>query len=274
MTTQSVRATTVDGLFYPADPLELAATVKSLLGAATNEPDGASAVLAPHAAFDYAGPTIAAAMLAPSNRQIKRVVVLAPIHRDPPSGFVLPESRAYECPLGEVEIDREMVEEILGCGTMFVRNDIPHLEEHSVEVLLPFIRYLYPEARLVPILTGDSGKKAIVALARGMEVCLGGESARTLFVVSANIASTFPRGPGTPEAADRLLELLAARRWEDIMDLSDRGDLSCCGSRALASMLAYGTIATDARVLARSSSSDETGKRMVHYAAVSFRAGR
>lgn len=274
MPTRSVRATTVEDIFYPSDPLQLSSTVRTLLEAAPNEPDGASVVVAPHAALEYAGPTIAAAMRAPSGRRIERVVVLAPIHRDPPAGFVLPESRAYQCPLGDVEVDGEIVDGLLGCGTMFVRNDIPHLEEHSVEVLLPFIRYLYPEARLVPILTGSAGKKTILALARALEVCFGKQYERTLFVVSANIASTFPRGPGSREDADSLLDLLAARRWEDLVDLADRGELSCCGSRALASVLACGTIATDARVLARSISSDETGKRMIHYAAVSFRAGR
>ncbi len=274
MPEQSVRATTVEDIFYPSDPLQLAKAVRALLDAVLSTPDGASVVVAPHAAFENAGPIIAAAMKAASDRRVDRVVALAPIHRDPPAAFVLPESHAYQCPLGDVEIDREMVDELLGCGTVFVRNDIPHLEEHSIEVLLPFIRTLYPQARLVPILTGDTGKKAILALARAMEVCFGAESARTLFVVSANIASTFPRGPGTAEAADRLLELAATRRWEEIVDLSARGSLSCCGSAALASVLACGTMASDARVLARSSSSDETGKRMVHYAAVSFRAGR
>jgi hypothetical protein len=248
--------------------------VRGLLEASPVVPEGASALLVPHAALEYAGNVIAAAMKAASDRRIERVVVLAPVHRDPPEGFVLPESHFFQCPLGDVEIDRVGVDELLGCGTVFTRNDIPHLEEHSIEILLPFLRHMFPEARLVPILTGGAGKRAVVALARALELCFGSESDRTLFVASANVASSFPRGRGTAEEADRLLELVAGRRWEDILDQTDRGMLSCCGARALASLLAFGTIASCARVLSRSSSADESGERVVHYAAVSFGAGR
>jgi AmmeMemoRadiSam system protein B len=268
----AVRATTVEGIFYPSDPVELGAAVGRFLDASTAVPEGASAVMAPHAAFDLAGEVIAAAMKAASGRTLDRIVVLAPIHRDPPVGFVLPESRSYQCPLGDVEIDAEGVEELLGCGTAFARNDIPHLEENSIEVLLPFLRYLFPRARLLPILTGSAGKRVVLAMARALDLCFAREADRTLYVVSANAATSFPRGGGTAAEADRLLELVSGRRWEEILAGADRGELSCCGARALASVLASDTIAKGARVLARSSSADESGERVVHYAAVSLRA--
>jgi AmmeMemoRadiSam system protein B len=270
----STRATTVEDIFYPSDPLRLGAEVGRLLDASPAQPEGAAAIVTPHAALQFAGSVMAAAMKAASGRELRRVVVLAPIHWDPPDGFVLPESHVFQCPLGDIEVDRQAVEDLLGCGTVFTRNDIPHLEEHSIEVLLPFIRYLFPGALLLPILTGKAGKRSVLALARALELCFGAEAGVTLFVASTCAAGSFPRGRGTIEEADRLLELVAERRWEEILQQTDRGLLSCCGARPLASVLAFGNIAAETRVLARSSSADESGERVIHYAAVACRAAR
>ena len=271
MTQASVRATTVEGIFYPSDPAELEAEVARRLAESPVEPATPVAVVAPHAALEYAGDTIAAAFRAASGRRnISNIVILAPIHRDPPPGFILPESASYQCPLGDVRVDREKVEDLLGCGTVFTMNDIPHLEEHSIEVLLPFLRRVFPEAGIVPVLTGKAGRRSVLALSRALELLFTPLIDRTLFVVSSNAATAFPRGKGTVEEADRFLELAGERRWKELLDESDRGRISCCGSRALASVLAFGNIALTVRIIARSCSTDEAGGRAVHYAAVSM----
>ncbi len=266
----SVRATTVEGIFYPSDPVELESAVRRLLDSARAEPSRPLCIVAPHAALEYAGDVIAEAMKAASDRPVQTVVVLAPIHRDPPEGFVLPESGRFQSPLGDMVVDQMKVDELLGCATSFARNDIPHLEEHSIELLLPFLLHVFPHARLVPILTGRAGRKAVQSLSRALEICFGPVLDRTLFVVSANAATSVPRGAGTASEVDRLLDLVSRRRWAELLEEHDRGTISCCGTRGLASVLAFGNIALTARVLARSSSADVSGKRAVHYAAISL----
>jgi len=275
MSNVSTRATTVEGIFYPSDPVELEAQVRRYLEECTVEPQVPVAVVAPHAAFEFAGTVIAAAFRAASGRlssgrSVKSIVVLAPVHRDPPDGFILPESWRFQCPLGDVEVDRAKVEELLHCGTVFTMNDIPHLEEHSIEVLLPFLRHVFPGARLVPVLTGKAGRKAVLALSRALELCFAPEIDQTLFVVSTNAATSFPRGKGTAEEADRFLALVLERQWRELLEESDHGRISCCGCRGLASVLAFSNIDLTARLLARSSSSDSSGGRAVHYAAISL----
>lgn len=273
MQQQSVRATTVDGIFYPSDPLELERTVRRLLESAKTPAGTPTAVIVPHAAYPYAGALMAEAMRAASGRVVRTVVVLAPIHRDPPEGFVLPTCGRFQCPLGDTTIDRSRVEELLGCATAITESDIPHLEEHSVELLLPFLRHVFPDATLVPILTGRAGRAAVLSLSRALELCFGDDLESTLFIISANAATTVPRGKGSREEADAFLDLVAERRWSDLLEQADRGTISCCGARGLASVLAFGNIALTSNVLARSVSADESGERAVHYAAVSLLVG-
>jgi MEMO1 family protein len=60
---------------------------------------------------------------------------------------------AWATPLGEVAIDDKTANLILSSLKNEVRdNPIAHSNEHSIEVQLPFIKYFFPEAKIVPIM--------------------------------------------------------------------------------------------------------------------------
>jgi hypothetical protein len=148
---RKVREAIVAGIFYPED----AAGLSARLGAALLEASGPAtldgsprpvAILSPHAAFDYSCDVQAAAWSAVGSRRIDRIVIIAPLRREGGSVAYLPESEAFQTPLGDVEVDLGACADLESCNTLFVTNDIPHLESHAVEVQLPFMRYLFPEA--------------------------------------------------------------------------------------------------------------------------------
>ena len=60
---------------------------------------------------------------------------------------------AWETPLGDIEISEKVSREIMEeSNGLIVENPRPHYREHSIEVQLPFIKYLFPEARIVTIM--------------------------------------------------------------------------------------------------------------------------
>ena len=70
----------------------------------------------------------------------------------------------WRTPLGEVEIDRELTEAVVALGAPFATDARCHLGEHSLEVQLPFVRRLAPEARIVALSVGTgTGPRAIEA---------------------------------------------------------------------------------------------------------------
>ena len=110
----SVRAPAVAGLFYPADPRQLARDVQALLALAQPHGLNPKALIVPHAGYIYSGAIAATAyaMLKPIAARIRRVVLLGPTHRVAVHGLALPGADAFDTPLGRVMLDTEMARSI------------------------------------------------------------------------------------------------------------------------------------------------------------------
>src|ERR1700733_5085772 len=100
--TLATQSAGVAGLFYPADPGELAAGVDASLAKAAPPALSPKAVIAPHAGHIYSGDVAGAAyaLLARRRNEIRRVVLLGPAHRMAVRGIALSPGDAWETPLG------------------------------------------------------------------------------------------------------------------------------------------------------------------------------
>ena len=235
-------------------------------------PGVAGGIISPHAAYEYSGEVAAAAFRAASARRIETAVLLGPVHRDPTNELVLPESASFQTPLGTVAVDQELVEELMDCGTRFRRNDIPHLEEHCLEVQLPFLQLLFPRAAIVPILMGTPSLANVRLLASALQLLISRDPSSILLVVSANMSS-YLRPADTPDEIERLLALILECDWQGIVEAAGRGQIGTCGSGCIATLLALsGLLGTRVEVLRRKTSAEvaKGDPSVVHYAAVAL----
>ncbi len=266
-----VRASTVDGIFYPAEREALAERVGGLL--AGGGPAGtAGFLISPHAAYEYSGALAAAAFQAAAGRAVERVLLLGPVHREGSQRLLLPESEAYQTPLGLAPVDMEAVQRLAGRDPSFAFDDIPHLEEHCLEVQLPFLQTLFPRAMLVPVLMGRSSARLAGVLAEALRQELALAPASTLVVVSANLTCYRPREQGQREA-QALLELIRQGLWREILEQTERKNLSSCGAGCIAAILAaVPELGPRAEVLKLASSLDKSDdeRRVVNYGAIAF----
>jgi AmmeMemoRadiSam system protein B len=61
----------------------------------------------------------------------------------------------WRTPLGEIEVDVEAAETLVAAEPHYcVADPWPHLDEHSIEIQLPFLQTLFPDARILPALVG------------------------------------------------------------------------------------------------------------------------
>ncbi len=268
-----IRDATVAGIFYPDDPTELAERVSALLEAAKPPMLNAKAIVSPHAGLDYSGDLSALAWKSASARQIDTVLILAPLHRAEESQIYLPESDYFEMPTGRVSVARDIISELKDCGTIMSENDIPHFEEHGIELQLPFMLVEFPEARLVPILVGKPTPVVIKALASALTLVFSGRVDSTLVVLSTDLGSADEEHIAAAYA-DRFLKCFLASDGKSIIDGIGAGHVCACGSGCASayftSGLAGGSMPT---LLGRhdSSASRETGEeRLVHYAAIAL----
>jgi len=178
------RPAAVAGLFYPAEAATLETTVTRMLGAAPEAYDGAKAIIAPHAGYQYSGPTAACAyrLLEDRRDRIRRVVLLGPAHRVYLQGMAVPSVDAFATPLGNVPIDTDAVQTALELPGVQV-SDEAHAQEHSLEVHLPFLQTVLDDFSLVPIVVGVCPAVEVEAV---LEALWGGDE--TLIVVSSDLS--------------------------------------------------------------------------------------
>lgn len=271
-----VRDAMVAGIFYPDSPAELEERIKALLAAARPSVSAAEVIVSPHAGLDYAGDLTALAWKSALGRQVDTVIAISPLHRAEECFIYLPESDYYEIPTGKIEVDHHIVDELSDCGTLMNVNDIPHLEEHGIEVQLPFMLQVFPEARLVPILVGFPTPALVKALASALELVLAPRKESTLILISSDLGSSSD-DQEAGEQADFFLHAVMAKESKAILAGLESGKIAACGAACMAAYLESSLARNSAPVLLGrhdSSASRETGEeKLVHYAALSFQHG-
>jgi len=201
----TMRPTAVAGMFYPENPDRLRQEVDRLLAAVKVPPEEPTpkALIVPHAGYAYSGPVAATgyARLIRRGRSIERVVLLGPSHHAAFHGLALPESEAFETPLGAIEIDTVALAKI----PRVRHSEAIHRPEHSLEVQLPFLQRVAPNAKLVPLIVGETTSSQVAEV---IEALWGG--AETVIVVSSDLSHYLPYRLGRAvdeETTRRILRL-------------------------------------------------------------------
>ncbi len=144
-----MRKAVFSGSFYPSRPddlLTLFADIKC------REPKiNAIGAISPHAGYIYSGKTAYKTLC--SINIPDTVIIFCPNHRGLGWGLAVSPDTSWETPFGEIEVDVELSERI--AKFQYAKLDsIAHLYEHSLEVQLPIIKMLNPDARIVAVSIG------------------------------------------------------------------------------------------------------------------------
>lgn len=296
-----VRPAAVAGSFYPAGAAELGALVGALLAEADRRASPKTGpsprvgrlvgLLVPHAGLAYSGAVAAAAWreLGPARTGDvvgpATVVILGTNHGARwLDGVGVWEAGTWSTPLGPATVDADLADAVLGLGEPFVVDRDAHRGEHSIEVQLPFLRDMAPDASVVPLaVSAGVGERAVRAGER-LGTLLAERAAkgdRAVLAVSSDMAH-YPAHAACVAVTERLLPAIVAldpvalaERERDVVRSRTPG-LVCgmCGIEptvlGLAALAAAG--ASDATPLAAATSADAGGPqdRTVGYLAVAF----
>jgi AmmeMemoRadiSam system protein B len=259
------------GMFYPEDRNEMLNFIRSF---ALDKNNGgyAQAIIAPHSAWDYSGALIASAFSAAmgKSRQINRVVILGPIHDKREKGLFLSNSHSFSTPLGNILVDQEISEELESLSQYFEINDIPHLGEYSIEILLPFVKYCFPHASIVPILMGQPSPQYIHDLAQALKTVITPIMDETLIVVTCNLSCNDDHHTAR-RLAEECLRLITEKNAPELASAILDGRLNACGGALVASLLESGLLdSTEVFLSADLLSAVGVENNTVYYSKVSF----
>jgi len=252
----SVRPAAVAGTWYPGTRDALAREVDSYLDAASAGPRGeVTAIIAPHAGIMFSGPVAAFAYNA--------VVLAGPSHFVAFEGVALFPDGAFDSPFGPAWIDTAIARRLAAAPGVQAM-PAAHVREHSLEMQLPFVRRLLPEAAIVPLLMGFQSRETIEQLASALTSSLRGT--RSLIVASTDLSHYFDAA--TAAALDaRVQDRVGAFDPEGLIALADeypeseRGRYVGCGiGPAISVMMAARALgARNARVLKYAHSGEVSG---------------
>jgi AmmeMemoRadiSam system protein B len=281
----TIRHPVVAGQFYESDAEALRDQIKasflSNLGPKRVpeinrhfHPRNVIGLICPHAGYLYSGAVAASAYydLALDGTP-ETVVVLGPNHTGYGSGLSLMREGAWRTPLGDVEVDSKLADSLLHETGIVDIDELAHRYEHSIEVQLPFLQFLYGSAfKLLPICFLMQDYDSAVEVGRALVETL--DATNAVVIASSDMTHYEPQKIASAKdnmALKAVLDLDAKGFYETI----ERQNVSACGYAPITALITYatGANAKETKLLNYRNSGDVSGdySSVVGYAAVSFR---
>jgi MEMO1 family protein len=230
-------------------------------------------LICPHAGYTYSGPVAAHAFyeLAQDGKP-DTVVLLGPNHTGYGSALSLMREGKWRTPLGDVEVDTKLADDILRETSIVDIDETAHRYEHSLEVQLPFLQFLYGDAfKIVPICFLMQDYESAVEVGRALTEAL--DATNTVVIASSDMTHYEPAKAA--EAKDQAaLKAITALDAKGFYDTVEKLNITACGYAPITSLITYAEgVCAKANLLSYHNSGDVSGDHssVVGYAAVSFR---
>jgi AmmeMemoRadiSam system protein B len=260
-----MRESAVAGAFYPDDREELLSEIRSFLNdAPLHKFDGIKAIVSPHAGYIYSGPIAAYSYKQLYNLDLEKkwtVFLIGPSHYAYFSGASVGIFDTYRTPLGPVNISPIAKELLNEEGFHFVLD--AHLEEHSLEVQLPFLQYVLPRFDIIPIITSEISHEYLA------DVIQRYFTENTLIVISSDLSHYYPY-----EIAYKIDE--HCNKAVENLDISELDRCEACGKTGIATVIHLSKINKwKSKVLLHKTSGDTAGPKtqVVGYGSYIFYSG-
>jgi hypothetical protein len=262
------RSPIASGSFYPGNKEELESVLKTLMDDCP-ERQKALGVISPHAGYVYSGHVMGSVF---SRIEIPgTVVILAPNHTGRGTPFSVWPEGLWRTPLGDTSIDEGLVNEILNTCELLEKDKAAHQNEHSAEVILPFLQYSNPQVKIVVIVIRPGNFEDLSIVGKSIGDVLKKTKPDTLVVASSDMTHYESQQSADKKDKSAIAEIVALRE-EGLYRVVRELDVSMCGVSPVISMLVCSKErdAAKAELIKYETSGEVTGdyKQVVGYAGV------
>ena len=262
MPEEKIRESVIAGSWYPDRPDVLKKDVEGYLAraGAVDLRGNLVGLMVPHAGYLYSGGVAAHAYRMLRDHPFSRVLILAPSHQAYFSGASIYHFGGYRTPLGVAPLDTELVEAFRSRKSLIGYHARAEINEHSLEIQLPFLQVVLKDFLLTPIVMGDQSLDSCSLLAEAIvEICAG----KDVLLVASSDLSHFHSYEQAVRMDKVATECVAAYDVEGLGAALSRGDCEACGGGPiLTAMIAARKLgANKSKVLRYANSGDVTGDR-------------
>lgn len=257
-----IRTCAVAGMFYPRDPNHLEQLLENYFQKKQTGID-AKGIVSPHAGYPYSGEISAWAFSTIPESFDGTFIIIGPSH----SGYVTSVSYLpWETPLGIVDNDTD-----LAAAIDLEADEVSHQQpDNSLEVQIPFIKYRFPRARMVPVLMGDQDLQSAEILSEQILDAVKRTGRNVRIVASSDFSHYVPIEKARTDDRYAIEALSDLNVTEFYRRLAMRR-VTACGFGPIATMclVCQGLGATKSQLIRYATSGDVTGDTtVVGYAAI------
>lgn len=268
-----IRKPAVSGQFYSGAAKTLKEEIAKFVDKDARRLEAIGCML-PHAGYIYSG-SVAGKTI--SCIDIKdNIILLGPNHTGYGRPFSIMTEGRWLTPLGEIEINSKLARLILSKSEYLSDDNLAHLYEHSIEVELPFLQYLKPDIKIIPVVVTQGEisiykeiGNCIAEALKELNLCNS-----SLIIASSDMTHYEPQKQAEKkdrEAIEAILELDEDKLVEKIRKL----DISMCGYVPAVIMLVAAKLlgAKSAKLISYQTSGDVSGDygAVVGYAGIIVR---
>ncbi|MEM4551692.1 MAG: AmmeMemoRadiSam system protein B [Thermosphaera sp.] len=281
------RLPVVSGYFYPSDKREL----ESLIEWSFTHPIGPGTLpkisatrrketigyISPHAGYIYSGPVAAHTYFQMAmDGAPETVIILGTNHTGYGALVSIYPGGTWETPLGSMEVDSELGKAIAEKSHIAELDEYAHVEEHSIEVQLPFIQYIYGNrVRILPVVLGLHTPDTAMDLARSIMEAVSSLKRDVILVASSDFNHYDPHEITVKKDSDAISMILRLDSLGFYNTLL-REDISVCGPGGIMVLIEYSKLLLKekarAELLKYATSGDVSGDKshVVGYASIRF----
>ncbi len=212
------------GRFYSADKVTLTKDLSRLFDSCKKSPENWSvrAIICPHAGYIFSGKIAAASYSAIARNSVfKNIFIIGSSHVMLFDGASVYNTGDYITPLGKVKVNTEIAQKLINENKVFNFPTKAHIEEHSIEVQLPFIQYYFEnEPVIVPIIIGTNNEKTVKKIAEALRPWFNSEN---LFIISSDF-SHYPSYKDATETDNSTAMSIASGNPQEFLNTLKKND--------------------------------------------------
>jgi len=219
-----LRQPAVAGYFYPKDTPSLQKQIADFIQPSKTKK--ALGVMCPHAGYIYSG-KVAGEVYA-QVKIPKKVIILAPNHTGLGVPFSIYAKGAWQTPLGKVEIDEELSSKIMAAFPYLLNDHLAHVQEHSLEVQIPFLQSLQPELKIVAITLAHVGLEHCLDLGEALAKVIE-ESSEEILIVASSDMNHYKEHQQTLKLDQLAIDEILKRDPQKLYEVVHKEKITMCG---------------------------------------------
>lgn len=227
----------IAGAFYPGDPSILRTQIEKFFKKAVveNKYKNTLGIISPHAGYTYSGQCAAYGFNVLKQKDFDLAVIIAPSHRHIGFWWSVGNFEAYRTPLGLATVHTESAEQLLDKEGFVFLPEV-YRSENSLEVQIPFVQVIKPEAEILPILIGNQSRENSSYLAQHLAELLKYRLDKTVFIASSDLSHYHNSNTAT-EMDTKLAELVLAGDVKNLVKNIETRAVEACGFGSILTLL-------------------------------------